>query len=304
MWSPPTGVDFARLTVHGRPAGRTDEAYEREADAVAERVVTARDPDRPVPPASRPAVRATTAHRLPPPAAGVLRSPGAPLDRRTRAFMEPRFGMDFSAVRVHAGDAAARSADSLNAYAYTVGNHIVLGGGATSPTTPEARRLLAHELTHVVRQAPAGGPPTVTPRVQRQAKPGSVRDQPGTIVYFSGDTEAFIAELERRGFIAHDEWDAWGWIGDASTSASPAGPGPTIGITGCSRRITSVTRRATSSATGSSRGCGTGPPDRLSPPPGTAGGENGGEGGRAQAVRQQGPGRQEAGRRPSRTAEL
>src|SRR5713226_466146 len=51
----------------------------------------------------------------------VLRSPGQPLDRETRAFMEPRFGQDFSAVRVHTDANAVESAHAVNALAYTVG---------------------------------------------------------------------------------------------------------------------------------------------------------------------------------------
>jgi hypothetical protein len=82
-----------------------------------------------------------------------LRSPGQPLDRASRAFFEPRFGHDFSQVRVHADETAARSARAVNATAYTVGNHIVLGRDASAPSTPGGSRLLAHELAHVVQQS-------------------------------------------------------------------------------------------------------------------------------------------------------
>lgn len=82
----------------------------------------------------------------------VLRSPGQPLDRETRGFMEPRFGHDFSRVRVHTGAAAGQSAQGVNAHAYTVGHDIVFGVGRFAPETQEGRRLLAHELTHVVQQ--------------------------------------------------------------------------------------------------------------------------------------------------------
>ena len=83
----------------------------------------------------------------------VLRSPGQPLDRATRAFMEPRFGHDFSRVRVHSGVAAEQSARDVNARAYTVGHDIVFGAGVFTPGTHEGRRLIAHELTHVVQQS-------------------------------------------------------------------------------------------------------------------------------------------------------
>ena len=82
----------------------------------------------------------------------VLRSPGQPLDSRTRAFFEPRFGHDFSAVRIHADGKAAESAHAVGASAWTVGNNVVFGAGRHEPSTIEGRRLLAHELTHVVQQ--------------------------------------------------------------------------------------------------------------------------------------------------------
>lgn len=82
-----------------------------------------------------------------------LAEPGQPLDIATRDFMEPRFGGDFSRVRIHTGAAAERSAQDVNAHAYSVGNDIVFGPGEPSPATHEGRRLLAHELTHVVQQA-------------------------------------------------------------------------------------------------------------------------------------------------------
>ncbi|WP_255316177.1 eCIS core domain-containing protein [Myxococcus fulvus] len=87
----------------------------------------------------------------------VLRSPGQPLDAQTRAFFEPRFGHDFSSVRLHTDTRAAQSARSLNAHAYTVGHDVVFGRGQFAPGTHEGRRLLAHELTHVVQQSGARG---------------------------------------------------------------------------------------------------------------------------------------------------
>jgi uncharacterized protein DUF4157 len=86
----------------------------------------------------------------------VLRSPGRPLDPGTRAFFEPRFGHDFSKVRIHSDAEAAASARMVNALAYTAGSQIVFAQGHYRPAEPEGRRLLAHELTHVVQQ-PEGG---------------------------------------------------------------------------------------------------------------------------------------------------
>ncbi len=82
----------------------------------------------------------------------VLRSPGEPLDGQARASIEPRFGHDFSRVRVHADAAADRSAKEIHARAYTAGNHVVFASGQFSPRSPGGRKLLAHELTHVVQQ--------------------------------------------------------------------------------------------------------------------------------------------------------
>jgi outer membrane protein OmpA-like peptidoglycan-associated protein len=83
----------------------------------------------------------------------VLRSPGQPLDAATRAFMEPRFGQSFSAVRVHADARAAESAREVNALAYTVGRDVVFAAGQYAAQTTGGKKLLAHELTHVVQQS-------------------------------------------------------------------------------------------------------------------------------------------------------
>jgi hypothetical protein len=81
-----------------------------------------------------------------------LRGGGQPLDRETRAYMEPRFGHDFSRVRVHADGEAAEAARLVNAQAFTVGKDMVFGAGQYAPSTPQGQRLVAHELTHVVQQ--------------------------------------------------------------------------------------------------------------------------------------------------------
>jgi hypothetical protein len=89
---------------------------------------------------------------VPPLVHEVLRSPGQPLDLATRAFMEMRFGHDFSRVRVHHDEKAAESAKSIQALAYTSGNHIAFKDGQYSPTTEGGKRLLAHELVHTMQQ--------------------------------------------------------------------------------------------------------------------------------------------------------
>jgi hypothetical protein len=89
----------------------------------------------------------------------VLRSPGHPLDSATRAFFEPRFGQDFSHVRVHTDSHAAESARSINANAYTAGTNIVFARDQYAPDSDSGRTLLAHELTHTLQQA---GPPAAS----------------------------------------------------------------------------------------------------------------------------------------------
>lgn len=89
----------------------------------------------------------------------VTQSTGRPLDAQVRAFMEPRFGQDFSGVRVHTDESAAHSADALQARAYTLGRDIVFGAGRFQPQTMDGRELIAHELTHVVQQSGAPASP-------------------------------------------------------------------------------------------------------------------------------------------------
>ena len=86
----------------------------------------------------------------------VLRSSGQSLDPVTRGFFEPRFGHDFSQVKVHTDSKAAASSQALNALAYTVGTNLVFDAGKYAPQTDTGRSLLAHELTHVVQQSGMG----------------------------------------------------------------------------------------------------------------------------------------------------
>ncbi len=186
LGAPLPGVVQAKLVV-----GQADDPLEHEADRIADQVMRM--------PAPLPTAAGATLHRkcaceqpllqdgLPhtlhakqhspqqrpgaeaPALVGeVLRSAGEPLDTPTRAFFEPRFGRDFSQVRAHADDRAARSAHSVGAHAYTVGSHIVFAHGQYAPGGDRGRRLLAHELGHVVQQG--SGPARL---VQRQADAGA-----------------------------------------------------------------------------------------------------------------------------------
>ncbi len=147
--------------------GQPGDKYEQEADRVAEQVMRMPEPsvqrkgcssckgkeeDEDKILQAKPAGSAGNAQVDHPLIQNVLSSPGQPLDAATRSFMEPRFGQDFSGVRVHTDGKAAESARAVNARAYTVGRNVVFGRGQYAPGNSEGRRLVAHELTHVVQQ--------------------------------------------------------------------------------------------------------------------------------------------------------
>ena len=90
-----------------------------------------------------------------------VQGPGAPLDMALRRSMEARFGHDFGEVRIHDDGAANAAAARLGAAAYTVGSDVVFGSGRYAPQTPRGRRLLAHELAHVVQQRGTEGQPRI-----------------------------------------------------------------------------------------------------------------------------------------------
>ena len=146
--------------------------YEQEADRVADQLLRDPEPGVHLSPISgeklshgsggqsdhnQPAinrVRASGAPEaiVPSVVAEVASSPGCSLEAATQELMESRFGHDFSEVRVHTDVRAGESARALGARAYTVGPEIVFGAGEYAPGTAEGRRLLAHELVHVIQQ--------------------------------------------------------------------------------------------------------------------------------------------------------
>lgn len=189
-----SGVTFATASLKGGEAKRNSplssalrvgapgDAYEREADRVADAVMSGRRAgwslaslpvDAPLPRkcdcGSQAAGRCEACkndenlRRKPHGSGGpqiapasvdaTLRSPGRPLEHATRSLFEARFGVDFGTVRIHADDAALRSTREVNARAYTVGDHVVLGAGVDSaPRDYEGQRLLAHELAHTLQR--------------------------------------------------------------------------------------------------------------------------------------------------------
>ncbi|GIH02244.1 hypothetical protein Rhe02_03110 [Rhizocola hellebori] len=156
--------DFRTLPIQAKlRVGAADDVYEREADRIADRVMGSAGPVGPVSPAVAPQVSraccgpceeqgASCGDESPSGVREALGSAGQPLDSAARAFFEPRFGRDLSLVRVHTGEAARRSAAAMNARAYTVGRDIVFDSQGYAPSTNEGRRLLAHELAHVLQQ--------------------------------------------------------------------------------------------------------------------------------------------------------
>jgi hypothetical protein len=134
--------------------------YEREADEVAERIMRTPESGQPD---EGPKSEHTTALQanytgqvsaMPPNIRDVLGAPGEALEPMTRGFMEQRFGRNFGQVRVHTDTRAAESARAVNARAYTVGQNIVFAENHYAPGTDSGKNLLAHELTHVLQQAP------------------------------------------------------------------------------------------------------------------------------------------------------
>jgi hypothetical protein len=150
-----------------RRAAAAADPHELEADRIADRVMRDHAPSIATSPLPVTALSSTSdsATAAPEFVGAALVSGGSPLDAPTRAFFEPRFGRDFSRVRVHADPAAAASARRLGAEAYTVGEHIAFAAGRFVPGSAHGGHLLAHELAHVAQQAASG----FAPAVQRQA---------------------------------------------------------------------------------------------------------------------------------------
>jgi hypothetical protein len=137
--------------------GAINDPLEREADRVADQILAA--PTHPAvsgtPPRIQRFTEQTTSDAGTAPASvdHVLSGSGRPLDSALQQEMGQRFGHDFSKVRVHTGSIAEQSAWEVNAHAYTVGSSIVFGAGQFAPKSHAGRKLIAHELTHVVQQS-------------------------------------------------------------------------------------------------------------------------------------------------------
>ena len=155
--------------------------YEQEADQVADMVMRMASLER-IDATPEPMVGHHAASDM------ALPSGGVPLASSERRFFEPRIGHQFSQVRIHSDRRAGLLARSLGARAFTAGRDIVFGAGEYAPSTTSGRRLLAHELTHVVQQrrggpTPAGirAPATLRspPAIQRACGPAGIGTQTG-----------------------------------------------------------------------------------------------------------------------------
>ena len=175
------------------------DVYEQEADRIASQVLAA--PTHPAVSGAPPRIQRFTgqssasAGMAPASVDRVLASSGRPLEPALRQDMEKRFGHDFSRVRVHFGAAPEKSAQEVNANAYTAGHNIVFASGQYAPGSSEGRRLIAHELAHVVQQGGGSRKPGEA-RLSLSASPvGYVQRDPPQIPEFSKSTEDQIDAL-------------------------------------------------------------------------------------------------------------
>lgn len=267
--------DFGGISIHA-PAARAiqtklainepGDTYEQEADRVSERIVRMPEPrvqrkcacggtpgrtgkceecgkKRPsLQRMSQDGAGPVAGDFAPPIVHDVLHSPARSLDPQTRAFMEPHFGHDFSRVRIHADPSASHAADAVQAQAFTFGSDIVFGSGKFAPSTPAGRKLLAHELTHVVQQGAAPEAATHAPaetagdlRTSPVSAPGLIQRQPkgGQASAKADDCppieagekeEAATAQLQLVELIPQQEWLIYGFpIGGSQISLDEAG---------------------------------------------------------------------------------
>jgi hypothetical protein len=217
------------------------DAYEQEADRAAEQVLAQRAHPgvSSAPPRIQRYVEQPTGQADAAPASveRVLASPGRSLEPALRQDMEQRFGHDFSRVRVHSDSVSEQSTREVNAHAYTIGHNIAFGSGKFAPASNAGRKLLAHELAHVVQQTQG-----VVPFVQRRERKtqvwttiteisveaGAVGEGRGTAVTSDGQTLSIDIEVNNLG-VGHYSMDklqqqpdreAWSRIHYKSLSAN------------------------------------------------------------------------------------
>lgn len=199
--------------------GTVSDRYEQEADRIADQVMRTpemgqRQPvtttETPVEqafqpkPLSHPTCSSETQTDLHP----LIQSQGNPLPDQLRTFMESRFHHDFSQVKIHTDSQAEKSAQAMNARAFTVGQHVVFGRNQYSPHTAAGKKLVAHELTHTIQQQKTtiqsiGQTPPTIQRVAVEGEEegksnsceGTSRHGPGEFRTLRNDTTAKIWEI-------------------------------------------------------------------------------------------------------------
>lgn len=137
-----------------------DPHFENQADSISNKIVAAKDssffaPSLQAGLSTSPIQRKETTSALTAEVSTVnsaINSPGKPLDGTTKQYMESRFEQNFDSVKVHNDDIAHHSADAISARAYTHQNHIVFDNDEYNPYSSSGKKLIAHELTHVLQQ--------------------------------------------------------------------------------------------------------------------------------------------------------
>lgn len=161
------GFEFENIRVQPKmKISQPNEIYEQEADRVAEQVTAGMAP-------------AASRENLP------AVDDGAPgLDHSIRKPMESHFRHEFSNIRIHNDDQAHRSAQAIDALAYTIGSDIFFARNQYTPATQRGKMLLAHELTHVVQQQREG---KIMVQRQQAVSGLGMRNQPGGLFQESGN---------------------------------------------------------------------------------------------------------------------
>ena len=229
--------------------GAVNDPLEHEADRIADQVMRMPEPEV-APPLARVQLSRTSEQEkvqkkstaldvgdrtAPESVREALRAPGQPLDASSRGYFEPRFGHDFSRVRVHSDAGAAQSARDIDARAYTVGNNIVFGAGRFAPGAGAGRQLLAHELAHVVQNTGARAADTIRRTPDPPPEPPAriispvwnVQGRPVVVVEFAGRRKAFYQRSggsprpESHGGPQQDHWAPFdGWQPSTTTKGS------------------------------------------------------------------------------------
>ncbi|QHQ36675.1 eCIS core domain-containing protein [Algicella marina] len=185
--------------------GQLGDVQEREADQTAARIMRG-GLAAPILAATSPTVSPSAVGPGPAAAAPVaraaraIRTGGQPLTAPDRAFLEPAFGRNLSAVRIHTGATAAGAAQAIGATAYAHRNHIAFAPGQYRPGTPAGRHLLAHEITHTLQQGSAGTIRRTCPSDANRIPEGDMDDFETMVdeIHAHGNYSKRLAEVAKK----------------------------------------------------------------------------------------------------------